>query len=81
MGGDYVAKAEFKDTIMETGWDTLKMEISENYDNRVGYLAVGYLEGLLSYDKIRYLWRSYIAHHYYHVDEYRDWHDDNTLLR
>ena len=30
---------------------------------------------------IRYLWRNYIAHHTYHVDEYRGPQDDNTLLR
>ncbi len=66
---------------METGWDTLNMEVADYCDSRVGFLAVGYLEGLLSYEKMRHLWRNYIAHNTYHVDEYRDWHDDNGLLK
>lgn len=79
--GGACASAEFKDTIMETGWDTLNMEIADNCDNRVGFLAVGYLEGLLSYEKIRHLWRNYISKGEFNVDEYRDWHDDNGLLK
>lgn len=81
MEDNACATAEFKDTIMETGWDTLRMAIADHCDNRVGFLAVGYLEGLLSYDKMRHLWRNYIAKGYYKVGDYRDSHDDNNSLR
>jgi len=60
----------FGDNIMTKGWDSLNMEVSDECDNEVGYYLVGYLEGILSYQKIRYLWRNYIADNHFGVKDY-----------
>ncbi len=75
------AHARFRDTIMEKGWDTLNMHISAECDNEAGFFAIGYLEGLLSYTKMRTFWRSYIGKYHYKVDHYSCSDDDNPTLK
>ena len=66
---------------MTKGWDTLNLHIDTECDNQVGYFAIGYLEGLLSYQKIRYLWRNYISKYHYKIDDYKCNEDINSNLK
>ena len=72
------AIGRFKDQIKKIGWDTLLIEgdvnlCGENQEDQDinGYYALGYLEGLMTYDQIRYLWNSYIwKNHFYQHGDY-----------
>lgn len=66
---------------MTKGWDTLNLHLEEACDTQVGYFAIGYLEGLLSYQKIRHLWRNYIGYHHYRITDYNCQADTNQNLK
>lgn len=67
---------------MTKGWDTLNMYISSECDNEEGYYLIGYLEGILTYKKMRYLWRNYIADNHFGVKDYsQNGIDDNKRLK